>query len=214
MNWQTAIPDLAPAHAQRLSSLAPKELGKGVVLFRPGEMAAGFAVVLEGRVEVNLTGPSGREILLYAVEPGQSCVQTTLGLLGGEAYTGEAITVSDVRTIQIPKPMFLEMMDGDASFRAYVMTSFAQRMRDITRLLERVAFGRVEARLASELLHLEREGRVAATHAELAARIGSAREVVTRRIDGFVREGWISAERGEVRLLDAEALRQLAASLG
>ena len=213
VTWIDAIPNLSAANAQKFSTLVPKELPKGLVLFRPGEMAAGFAVVLRGRVEVNLTGPTGREILLYAVEPGQSCVQTTLGLLGGEAYTGEAITVSDVQVISIPKTLFLEVMDNDASFRAFVMTSFAQRMRDITRLLERVAFGRVEARLASELLRLEQNGRVLATHAELAARIGSAREVVTRRIDGFVREGWIDAERGEVRLLDLEALRQLAASV-
>lgn len=213
MNWIEAIPELLPANVQRFSALVPKDLPKGLVLFRPGEMAAGFAVVLRGRVEVNLTGPSGREILLYAVEPGQSCVQTTLGLLGGEAYTGEAITASDVQVISIPRALFLEVMDNDASFRTFVMKSFAQRMRDITRLLERVAFGRVEARLASELLRLEQGGKVFATHAELAARIGSAREVVTRRIDGFVREGWIDTERGEVRLLDLDALRQLAATV-
>ncbi|MCK7475756.1 MAG: cyclic nucleotide-binding domain-containing protein [Rhodopseudomonas palustris] len=51
-------------------------------MFRPGDAAQGFVVVLEGRVEVFLTGPTGREILLYAVEPGQGCVQTTLGLMG------------------------------------------------------------------------------------------------------------------------------------
>lgn len=213
MNWVATIPDLLPGHAGRLSALPPREIPRGVTLFRPGEHAHGFAVVLSGRVEVNLTGPSGREILLYAVEPGQSCVQTTLGLLGGEAYSGEAVTVSDVRVISIPKAMFLEMMNADAGFRGFVMASFARRMHDITRLLERVAFGRVECRLAAELLQLETDGRVSATHAELAARIGSAREVVTRRIDGFVREGWVVAERGEVRLCDRDALRQLAASL-
>lgn len=214
MNWVMSIPELAPAHAELLSSLPPKDVPKGLILFRPGETATGFAVVLEGRVEVNLTGPSGREILLYAVEPGQSCVQTTLGLLGGEAYTGEAISVSPVRVVNIPKSMFLDLMDTDAGFRSFVMTTFARRMRDITRLLERVAFGRVESRLAAELLHLQSGDVVSATHAELAARIGSAREVVTRRLDGFVREGWVTAERGEVRILDPEALRQLAASLG
>lgn len=218
MNWMAKVADftagIAPHHQARLSALPPIDIPKGTVLFRPGESATGFALVLHGRVEVNLTGPSGREIMLYAVEPGQSCVQTTLGLLGGEAYTGEAITVSDAQVISIPKPMFLEMMDHDAGFRSFVMTSFARRMHDITRLLERVAFGRVEARLAAELLMLAREAKVSATHAELAARIGTAREVVTRRLDGFTREGWVAVERGEIRVLNMDALRQLAASLG
>lgn len=208
------IPGLSAQSNQRLAGLTPAELPKGVVLFRAGEAARGFGVLLRGRIEVNLTGPSGRAILLYAVEPGQSCVQTTLGLLGGGTYTAEAVTACPVEVISIPKPLFLELMDADAGFRSFVLTSFAQRMQDITRLLERVAFGRIECRLAAELLALEKDGLVQITHAELAMRIGSAREVVTRRLDGFARDGWIRAERGEVRLLEREALRRLAATLG
>ena len=64
-------------------------------MFRPGDMAQGFVIVLSGRIEVRLTSASGREILLYAVEPGESCVQTTLGLMGGEPYSGEAVAATD-----------------------------------------------------------------------------------------------------------------------
>lgn len=214
MTRARTIPGLSPESSRRLAMLVPAELPKGTVIFRAGEAAQGFSVVLRGRIEVNLTGPSGRAILLYAVEPGQSCVQTTLGLLGGGNYTAEAITALPAEVISIPKALFLDLMDSDAGFRAFVLTSFAQRMQDITRLLERVAFGRIECRLAAELLALEQDGLIQITHSELAARIGSAREVVTRRLDGFVRDGWISAERGELRLLDHEALRRLAATLG
>lgn len=211
--WNMESLGLDLAARDRLAGLSPRTYPKGTVLFRPGEFASGFAVVLSGRVEVNLTGPSGREILLYAVEPGQSCVQTTLGLMGGEPYTGEAITVTDIEVVSIPKGLFQSMMDEDAGFRSFVFQSFARRMQDVTRLLERVAFGRVESRLAEALLELAKNDVVVATQAELAARIGSAREVVTRRIDAFAREGWIETERGEVRILVPDALRQLAASL-
>ncbi len=213
-HWISTLPGLSADHAARLAALPARDVPKGTVLFRAGEAANGFAVVLHGRIDVNLTGPSGREILLYAVEPGQSCVQTTLGLLGGEAYTGEAITATAVQLTVIPKPLFLDLMQEDAGFRSFVLASFARRMNDLTRLLERVAFGRIECRLAAELLELQNDGVVVATHAELAARIGSAREVVTRRIDGFARQGWVSTERGEVHLRDMPALRRLAASLG
>jgi CRP/FNR family transcriptional regulator len=187
-------------------------LPRGAVLFHPGDRAQGFVVVLSGRIEVFLTGPSGREILLYAVEPGQSCVQTTLGLMAQEAYSGEAHVAQDARVVLIPGGLFAGLMNDEPGFRAFVMQAFARRMADVTRLLEQVAFGRVEARLAGALLDLCEDGIVHATQSELAARIGSAREVVSRRLESFQRQGWVETDRGAVRLTDAAALRALTAA--
>ncbi len=212
MDWTTPLNTTA-AHRSLLAALPERTVPRGNVLFQPGDPAQGFVVVISGRIEVYLTGASGREILLYAVEPGQSCVQTTLGLMGDEPYAGEAITATEARVVMIPKPLFQRLMNEDAGFRAFVFTSFARRMQDVTRLLERVAFGRIESRLALALLDLAEGNLVTATQAELAARIGSAREVVTRRLDAFARAGWVATDRGTVRLLDLPALRQVAAPL-
>ncbi|WP_370225023.1 Crp/Fnr family transcriptional regulator [Pararhodobacter marinus] len=198
-------PDIA-----RLDALPVHALPAGTRLFGPGEQAQGFAVILSGRVEVSLTGASGREILLYAIEPGQSCIQSTLGLMGDEPYTGEAITVRDTRLALIPAPLFRALMDRSGPFRAQVFHAFATRMSEMTQLLERVAFTRVEARLAQALLDLGPEGLVTATHAELAARIGSAREVVSRRLEALARRGMVGTERGRILLCDLPGLRQLA----
>lgn len=203
--------DLAAATAEVLGALPVQDLPRGAVLFRAGDPAAGFLLLLSGKVEVFLTGPSGREILLYAVAPGQSCVQTTLGLLGDEPYTGEALVAAPTRTLLVPKGLFLRLMDADPAFRRFVLHSFAQRMQDVTHLLERVAFSRVESRLAEALLALAEGDVVSATQAELAARIGSAREVVTRRLDALARQGLLRPERGAVHLLDRKALARLAA---
>ncbi len=195
-----------------LARLLPADVAKGVALFHPGDAAKGFVVVLSGRIEVYMTGPTGREILLYAVEPGQSCVQTTLGLLGGEDYSGEAIAATDCRLVLIPRTTFLTLMDGSAAFRHFVFAAFAQRMQGMMQVLERVAFTRVECRLAAELLRIAVGGEVHATQAELATRIGSAREVVTRRLDQFASRGWVTTERGRVSLTNVPALRRLAAA--
>jgi CRP/FNR family transcriptional regulator len=151
--------------------------------------------------------------MLYGVEPGQSCIQTTLGLMADEPYSAEAIATTEVRLIAVPRALFQELIDGEPAFRGFVLRAFARRMADMTRLLERVAFARVEARLAEALLALARAGEVQATHADLAARIGSAREVVSRRLEAFARAGWVATDRGHVRLLDPSALRRLAASM-
>jgi CRP/FNR family transcriptional regulator len=215
VTWSETAPGLdalEPEAQARLAGLAPQTLPRGTVLFRPGEAAQGFAMVLAGRIEVFLTGPTGRELLLYAVEPGQSCVQSTLGLLGGEAYSGEAVVASDARVVLVPRPLFLALMETSAGFRQVVFAAFAARLQDIMHLVERVAFLRIEARLAAALLGLAEGGVVAATHADLATRIGSAREVVSRRLEAFQAQGWVSTDRGAVRIVDAAALRRLAAA--
>ena len=203
--------DLTPGGQTALVGLPHRHLPAGTPLFHPGDPAQAFVVVLAGRIEVMLTGPSGREILLYAVEQGQSCIQTTLGLMGDEAYTGDAVTAGACEVVLIPKPLFLTLIDQEPGFRRFVMQAFGARMADLTRLLERVAFGRIEQRLAAALLDLAQGRLVQATHADLAARIGSAREVVSRRLEGFARQGWVSTDRGTVTLHNLAALRQLAA---
>jgi CRP/FNR family transcriptional regulator, anaerobic regulatory protein len=209
MTWYADL-GLDPASSALLAALPRRSLPEGKSLFHPGEAAQAFVVVLSGRIDVSLVGASGREILLYAVEPGQSCIQTTLGLLGDDAYTGEAVTAGPVEAVLIPRALFLRLMDDDAAFRAFVLRAFGRRMADLTRLLEQVAFGRIDQRLAAVLLELAQGDIVSATQADLAARIGSAREVVSRKLEAFAREGMTATERGQVRLLRPDLLRQRA----
>jgi CRP/FNR family transcriptional regulator len=208
------LPDLpAPARAA-LARLQPVTLPRGHVVFRPGDPVQGFTLILSGRVDVFLTGPTGREILLYAVEPGQSCIQTTLGLLGEDDYSAEAIAATEVNVVLIPRSLFLSLMDDAPSFRTFVFHTFAQRMQTMMHVLEKVAFQRVESRLAQTLLDLATDNSVTATHADLASRIGTAREVVSRRLESFARRGWVETDRGTVRLTDPAALTRLAATDG
>lgn len=209
MSWMTPL-DLAAHSAATLAALPHRILQRGITLFHPGDTAQAFVVVLRGRIDVSLIGVSGREILLYSVDPGQSCIQTTLGLLGDETYSGQAVTVGEVELVLIPRPQFVALMDDDPAFRAFVLRAFGRRMADLTRVLEQVAFGRVEQRLAAALLDLARGNLVTATQGELAARIGSAREVVSRRLEAFSREGLTTNDRGHVRILKPETLRQRA----
>lgn len=210
MNWLSVLGDLRADTRAELEGLQSRILPRGLDLFSSGDRAHSFPMVLSGRIEVCLTGPSGREILLYAVEAGQSCIQTTLGLLGDEPYSGTAATVTETEVVRIPKPMFLRLMDSDPAFRAFVLRSFGQRMADLTRLLEAVAFGRIDERLAQVLLALAEGEVVRATQSEIAARIGSAREVVSRKLDAFAKAGWVARDRGEVQLRDVTALRRAA----
>jgi CRP/FNR family transcriptional regulator len=212
MSWLdgTDLAGLDPSDRAELARLAPMTLPRGRSLFHPGDGAEGFPLVLRGRVEVFLVGPSGRDILLYAIDRGETCVQTTLGLLGGEPYTGEALAAQDTTLVLVPKDQFLALMGRSEPFRAFVFRALAQRMKSTVHVLEKVAFHRIESRLADALLALATGDDVNATQAELASRLGSAREVVSRRLDDFARRGWVRRDRGHVALLDRAALARLA----
>jgi CRP/FNR family transcriptional regulator len=213
MSWTAAVPalsGLAPESARRLDALAPMDVPAGTVLFRPGDAVKGYVIVLDGRIGVHLVGPTGRDILLYDVVPGKSCIQSTLGLLGGEDYTAEALADRPTRLVLLPRATFLDLLGRDPAFRRLVFAAFAERMQSMMHLLERVAFQRVEARLAAWLLSRAEGGIVAATQADIASGIGSAREVVSRRLDALARQGAIAQSRGRVAILDAGILHRLA----
>lgn len=206
------VPDDLDAEAKaEIARLKPVVLPKGSVLFRPGEEAPGFFLIGSGRVGVYLVGRGGREILLYAVAPGETCVQTTLGLLGGAAYSGEAVAETDLVAFVVQRAMFARLMDQSPAFRRFVFKAFGARLADVMRVLEQVAFVKVEERLASTLVgRADAAGVVQATHQELAVAIGSAREVVSRRLEAFGAKGLVALDRGVIRIVDRGGLKRLA----
>lgn len=213
--WDAAgLGEVEPGDAKlSLAALSPQRLPAGSVLFRPGDPVGGFVVVLDGRIEVYLTGRTGREILLYGLSPGETCVQTTLGLLGEDDYSGEAVAATDIEIVVVPRALFEELIARSDTFRTFVFQAFARRLQLVMRVLEQVAFIGIEERLAGALLErADGAGRIAATHQDLAVAIGSAREVVTRRLQAFEKKGWVQLERGAISITNGAALMRLLAA--
>lgn len=210
MDWISASPlsNLEPEAKTRLANIKASALPKGTPIFHAGDEVQGFAVVLSGKVGVYLTGVGGREILLYDITPGKTCVQSTIGLMSHELYSAEAICEVDTRLAVLPRPLFNHLLESSPAFRAYVFSAFAERMQSMMHLLEQVAFVRVETRLAGALLKLAEGGVVRATHAALATHIGSAREVVSRRLDAMAKRGFVTLDRGSITLTNIAALEK------
>lgn len=203
--------ELPDKERSELERLQPIRLPAKSILFHPGDTARGFVVLLQGQINVYLTGKGGRELLLYSVTPGETCLQTTLGLLGEAPYSGEGVAETDVEGRVIPPPLFLRLMGLSEGFRTFVFRAFATRLSDAFFVLEQVAFVKVEARLARELLQRSRSGKVIeATHHELAVAIGSAREVVSRRLEAMSSRGWVTVDRGSITVIDPVMLEQVA----
>ena len=212
-HWVDRAPGLGDLDAdtrRQLEAVRSITIPKGQVLFRPGDEVTCFGVLIGGRVDIYLTGATGREILLYSITPGESCVQSTLGLLGENDYSAEAVAETDVDAVMIPKSLFLSLLGRSEAFRTFVFQSFAKRLQSVMQVLERVAFIRIEERLAAALLErADHDGVVRTTHHELATAIGSVREVVSRRLEVLAKKGFVSLDRGTIRVADRAGLAAL-----
>ena len=177
---------------------------KGTVLFEPGQPCRGFPLVLEGSVRVAKSSPAGREIVLYRVDPGQSCLLSGGCLLGQSDYSARGVAEEDVTLLRIPPDIFQRLMVDFEPFRRHVFAMYGERLAEVMELVDEVAFRRLDQRLAQLLIH--RGPVVSATHQKLADELGSVREIVSRLLRGFESRGWVKLERERVTVLEPKAL--------
>ncbi|MBI3373758.1 MAG: Crp/Fnr family transcriptional regulator [Betaproteobacteria bacterium] len=207
------FPALAQVAGKRREALLAgsqlRRAPKGAVLFEPGTPCAGFPLVLEGSVRVAMHAPSGREILLYRVEPGESCILSGGCLLGHSDYSANGIAESEVTLLLVPPALFQDLIVHEEAFRALVFSAYGARLAEVMELVEAVAFQRVDERLARLLIH--RGPVVSASHQVLADELGSAREVISRLLGSFETRGWVKLERERVTVTDPKSLSALAA---
>jgi CRP/FNR family transcriptional regulator len=190
-----------------LESGQPLRLPAGTPMFGEGSPCRQFPLVLEGSIRVSKSS-EGRELQLYRVMPGESCVLTGGCLVGGRDYPATGVIEQDARLVVLPKPVFDELLATHAPFRQYVFSLFAERLTELMALVEAVAFHKLDRRLAGALLG---HGRlVAITHQQLADEVGSVREIVTRVLRNFADQGLVRLSRGSVEVLDAGGLRRVA----
>ena len=179
----------------------------GATLFDERQPCQGFPFVLAGAIRVAKVSASGRELPLYRVTPGETCIITSSCLLGNAPYNARGTTESETILVMLPQGMFTELL-AQTPFRNFIFNLFAERMADLMRLVEEVAFRKLDQRLAALLLG---KGRVVhATHQQLADELGSVREMVSRLLKGFAEQGWVALGREQVEILDASGLRRLA----
>ena len=190
------------------------EARQGATIFQPGQACPGFVILEKGTIKVTLTGASGREVVLYRVRPGDVCLQTLSCLIGDQPYGAEGIAESDLSGQLVPAGEFRGKFADDTAFRDQIMTSISTRFAEYQRLIEDVALTSFDVRLAKALLRIaDASGRVAATHAELAAETASGRAYVTRRLAEFARRGWVVQQDDGIAVRDRAALEHLVAEV-
>ena len=213
--WIELFPALQNLSAEVIASLTEHSsiisLPLGSRVYGPGQSPQSYLLLLDGTLRVQQVSESGREIVLYRVTEGESCVLTTACLMGYEDYLAEAVAETAVRAVAIPRATFDNLIAQSPEFRRFVFTAFSSRVTNLFRIIDDIAFSRLDIRLAAKLLELSHSSSsIVATQQQLASELGSAREVVSRILSEFQRRGWVALSRGSLALLDRSALERLA----
>jgi len=184
------------------------KLPAGQQVFYPGKICENYLLLLSGSVKAQIMSDDGREVLLYHVRAGDSCVLTTSCLLGDNHYPAEGFTETEVSAFAIPAFTFHRCLEHSAFFRDFVFRSFSTRLADVIKRMESISFGSVDQKLAKALLS-SGSSTISKTHHELALEMGSVREVVSRHLKRFESYGWLNLSRGSIEILDTEALAKV-----
>lgn len=202
-----------PVRDRLLASAQVARYARGQIVFSPDSRPDNLMFLVEGTLRVSQTSESGREIVLYRVEAGESCVLTTACMLSEEAYNAEGVAETGLVAVALSQDTFDLRAAEEPSFRRFVFAAYSRRLLDLLHVVDEVAFGRIDVRLAARLIALAGTAvEVSATHDDLARELGTAREVVSRVLQDFQKRGFVSQARGRVRLIARDSLNRLAES--
>jgi CRP/FNR family transcriptional regulator, anaerobic regulatory protein len=179
----------------------------GTVLFDEHQPCQGFPFVLAGSIRVVKLAANGRELPLYKVLPGESCIITSSCLLGRTDYNARGVTETETTLVLLPRGLFDQLLDAPP-FRDFVFHLFGERIAELMQLVEEVAFHKLDQRLANLLLGKGRQ--LHTTHQQLADELGSVREMVSRLLKGFADQGLVRLGRELIEILDPAGLRKIA----
>jgi len=215
-NWRQYLPELEKSADSRVCQLFDNanviSLAKDTTVFHQGDACNNYLIVLAGTVKVFTRAENGREILLYRLYTGDSCVLTTSCLFGQKSYPAEGKTETAVTAIAIPVTQFNDAVQQSSTFREMVFSAFSSHLSDLITLVEEVAFGKIDVRLAKHLLNqCDSNNTLNSTHQNIATELGSAREVISRQLKDLESKGYIIINRGSINIINSTAIKQIAA---
>jgi len=185
-----------------LSGSSRRNIPAGTRLYAEGDACAAIALLLSGEIRVYKIGQTGREITLYEIGPGETCILNASCILAGRSYPAYADTVVDTDLLLVPAASFRRLISEHDTMREFVFTLLSRRLSGMMELVEEVAFGRMDERLLEYLVERSADNRLETTHQKIANDLGTSREVVSRLLKDLERKGKAKLSRSEITLLN------------
>jgi CRP/FNR family transcriptional regulator len=201
----------APAREALLARTIRKHLDHRQILVSSGTACAYLPFVLSGTLRIYKTSEAGKELTLYRIERGESCILSATCILNGGSFPAIAEAEGATEILLVPAAITAALVESNAEWRTYIFELYAKRLEEVLVLVDEVAFRHVDSRIAAYLSrHGEAGSTVQRTHAEIASELGTSREVVTRILRDFEADGLIETSRGRIEIRRPDTLRERA----
>ncbi len=184
----------------------------GTNIYGSNEAYFGLFLIYEGALRTFILSEDGRDITLYRLAQGEVGHISANGVLGNIAFEVNIETERDCVFFLIPSEAYQHVCEQSLPMKLYTYQIAAFRYADIMFTLQEILFHSFDKRLASFLIdETVRSGSdtICMTHEQIAKYVGSAREVVSRMLKYFIKEGYIESTRGSIRVVDKRRLRKL-----
>jgi CRP/FNR family transcriptional regulator len=178
-----------------------QDVPAGKQIYSEGDSCPVIAFVISGEIRVYKAGQTGREITLYEIGPGETCILNASCILSGTSYPANAVAISDVTMLLIPSSDFRRLVDRHEEMRDFVFTLLSLRLAGVMELVEEVAFGRMDERLIDYLIEKSENGKLETTHQKIANDLGTSREVVSRLLKDLERKQAVRLSRNSIALM-------------
>jgi CRP/FNR family transcriptional regulator len=185
------------------------QIPAGAIVFDEQQLCQGFPMLLSGTIRVFKASHNGRELQLYRVVPGESCILTSSCLLGNTRYQARGVAEQALVMVLLPVTSFNALLANHDTFRLYIFNLFSERLTDLMQLVSAVAFQKLDQRLATLLISMPNPIHI--THQALADELGSVREMISRLLKNFSEQGWIKLGREQIDIINPSALKKFAA---
>ncbi|UHA72506.1 Crp/Fnr family transcriptional regulator [Paenibacillus sp. 481] len=176
-----------------------------------GEFLKSAALILDGTVRMYKLSDSGREVTLYRISDGECCPMMASSILGETAYEASACMEKPTTVLFIPVRIFQMWMDKYLRFRQYMFKTFARRLIIMSNLIDSVVFKSIRSRIAEYLLKMTSDDNdsLSITHDTLSIELGTAREVISRTLKTFEKDGLLRLTRGQITHIQRQQLLAL-----
>ncbi|MBL8016013.1 MAG: Crp/Fnr family transcriptional regulator [Ignavibacteria bacterium] len=183
-----------------------KKIPAGEHIFTKGDSCTFFALMLSGKVRVYKAGETGREITLYRFGKGESCILTASCILSRNSFPAAAVTEEETEAILVPRELFREYIKQYDTWRNYFFDVLSERLSEVMEIVNEIAFRKMDARIAEYLAGASIDSKVNATHQQIAAELGTSREVVSRILSDFERGQLVKLDRGKIMIINSLGL--------
>lgn len=189
-----------------------RDFSKGEMVHGYGSSCLGTAYVLDGELRVFILSEDGREITLFRLGKGASCVLSASCIIKQITFETHMVAESDCRLLVLGSAAFDRLSERNIYVKCFLYEVAAERFSSVMWAMQQILFLKMDRRLATFLLaQYDKSGdkTIHMTHEQIAVQISSAREVVARMLKRFEADGLVSLGRGAIILKDIQSLRKI-----